>query len=298
MSIWVRCRLQGSRDVARPPMPELPEVETVCWRLHNGGHGELPLRGRSIDIVDAVDPRAVVEGNIGALLSRPVQRVWRRAKWIVVSFAEAPSLVIHLKMTGDVHVVPPAAAPRYVRLRAILDDGSQLVFTDPRRFGHLHVIDDPQELFVGLGPEPLDPTFTPAVLRARLGASSRSIKAALIDLSIVAGIGNIYADEACFDAQLHPATPAHALSDDEISRLLASIKRVLLQSIAQSKIELSWRYENRSTDSPFQVYDRAGMACIRCASSSTASPLQSTRLASRTTVFCPRCQPHPQASPA
>jgi formamidopyrimidine-DNA glycosylase len=294
----VRCRLRRARGVRWAIMPELPEVETVCWRLQNGGHGEDALRGRSMSIIDAVDMRVVVEGNIGAILGRPVERVWRRAKWIVVAFADAPSLVIHLKMTGDVHVVPPTATPRFVRLRAILDDGNHLVFTDPRRFGHAHIIDDPQELFVGLGPEPLDASFSAAVLRARLGASSRSIKAALLDQSVVAGVGNIYADEACFDANLHPSTPVHALSDVDVSTLWASVQRVLRNSIESSKRELAWRYENRALPSPFQVYDRAGLPCLRCASAMVASTLRSATLASRTTVFCPQCQPHRTPSTA
>ena len=276
-------------------MPELPEVETICWRLRHGGHGETALVGRTVMTVHLPDP-AVVVGDArlltDLLTGATVTAVWRRAKWIVVDLARAngatATALIHLKMTGDVHVRAAAtAAPRFVRLAADLDDGSVLVFTDPRRFGHVELCVDLDAAFKGLGPEPLDDAFTPLVLRQRL-RGRRPIKATLLDQAVVAGLGNIYADESLWLARLHPLTRTEALSDDDVVNLHRSIRHALRASITASKDELAWRYANRGAQSPFQVYDRGGEPCLRCGTS-----LSTTTVAGRTTVLCPTCQALP-----
>jgi formamidopyrimidine-DNA glycosylase len=179
---------------------------------------------------------------------------------------------------------------RFVRFRWRLDDDTQLVFTDPRRFGHVELLppgNRVEDRFADLGPEPLDAAFRARDLKARL-SGRRPIKASLLDQSVVAGLGNIYADESLWLARLHPATPTNALSDDEIVRLHHGIRRALRESIAASREALAWRYENRAAPSPFRVYDRAGGPCLRC-----GTTLSTTTVAGRTTVFCPRCQPTP-----
>jgi len=278
-------------------MPELPEVETICWRLREGGQGEAPLRGRVITDVALADP-GVVDGDSAAfvdgLRGARVQDIRRRAKWIIIDVDDRGGrrrrVLVHLKMTGDLHVRAGDERPRFERFAWELDDGARLCFTDPRRFGHVELLaadDDVEARFTALGPEPLDETFTARALRARL-TGRRPIKASLLDQAVVAGVGNIYADESLWLARLHPTTPTNALSDDEVVRLHHGIRRALRESIAQSREALAWRYENRAAPSPFRVYDRAGGPCLRC-----GTTLSTTTVAGRTTVFCPRCQPPP-----
>jgi formamidopyrimidine-DNA glycosylase len=278
-------------------MPELPEVETICWRLREGGHGEPPLVGRAIIDVVVADP-AVVDGDRAAftdgLRGARVRDVWRRAKWIVVEADDVDGrrrrVLVHLKMTGDLHVRAGGDAPRFERFGWMLDDGTRLSFTDPRRFGHVELLppgDDVTAHFHDLGPEPLDDTFSARALRARL-TGRRPIKATLLDQAVVAGVGNIYADESLWLAKLHPATPTNRLSDDDVIRLHKGIRRALRESIVASKESLAWRYENRAAPSPFRVYDRGGGPCLRC-----GTTLSTTTVAGRTTVFCPQCQPAP-----
>jgi formamidopyrimidine-DNA glycosylase len=276
-------------------MPELPEVETVCWRLREGGHGEPPLVGRRVVAVDVLDPAVVVGGDagalVGALVGVQVKDVWRRAKWIVVDatgIAGAVRALIHLKMTGDVHV-SDAVDVRFSRLRLHLDDGRYVHFTDPRRFGHIEVSAGGGDVaaFATLGPEPLSDAFTARVLRSRL-RGRRPLKASLLDQSVVAGVGNIYADESLWLARLHPQTPTDGVDDDDVIRLHKAIRRALRRSIAASKVALAWRYENRSAPSPFDVYGRGGEPCRRC-----GTPLSSGTVAGRGTVWCGSCQPAP-----
>jgi formamidopyrimidine-DNA glycosylase len=271
-------------------MPELPEVETVCWRLREGGHGEPPLVGRAIAGFDVVDGRVLRSGDVRRVVGARVVDVVRRAKWITIRTASADGdggtaaahLLVHLVMTGDLHVVA-APPPRFVRWQARLDDGSHLVFTDPRCFGHLDVVEDDEPFFAGLGPEPLGADFSAATLAAAAGA--RPLKATLLDQAVVAGLGNIWVDESLHVAGLDPRRAGRSLSDDERQRLHGAIRATLQQAIAEAKVELVWRYGNRTDASPFRVYDRGGEPCRAC-----TATLSSTKIAGRTTVWCPRCQ--------
>ena len=308
-------------DTGEDPMPELPEVETICWRLREGGHCEAPLVGRVVEGIDLVDTKVLRSGDLDALQGRRVKGVRRRAKWIIIEFGDVvdamdvddaddvhefdevdeideasrpsaahPVLVVHLKMTGDLHVSaePPA---RFGRLLLHLDRSGMLAFVDPRRFGHVDVVTAAgvDALMPNLGPEPLSETFTPAVLKARL-VGKRALKAILLDQKVIAGIGNIYADEALFLACLHPESKVSELNDDDVKRLHGAIRQALQESIAASREAIAWRYENRSAPSPFRVYDRAGQACLRCGGGLTASTV-----AGRTSVTCPSCQLAPSA---
>lgn len=277
-------------------MPELPEVETVCWRLREGGHGEAPLVGRRISTLEILDNKVLRSGDPDSLNDGRVVGVRRRAKWIAIDvvverdadddgpIAVTQTLLVHLRMTGDLHVRRELPT-RFVRFVATLDNGALLVFTDPRRFGTLDVVDDIGPFVADLGPEPLDDAFTPAVLGARL-KGNRPIKATLLDQEVVAGLGNIYADESLFLAQLPPQTPTSTLTPDEVERLHLGIQQSLRESVANARTELAWRYENRETPSPFRVYERAGLPCVVC-----DEPLSSASIGGRTTVWCPACQP-------
>jgi formamidopyrimidine-DNA glycosylase len=313
-------------------MPELPEVDTVCWRLREGGHGEPPLVGRTLVSLSLDDPTVLRTGTADDVGGGRFVAITRRAKWITVhvslpvvtadrdlgrhagagrtptavataaataatasttptttaaAAASTKRLLVHLVMTGDLHVVPTLPA-RFVRWRAQLDDGTWLVFTDPRRFGHLDIIDDDAPFFADLGVEPLSDDFTVAVLAGlvRAGRGRRAVKAVLLDQSIVAGLGNIWADESLHVAGIDPRRALADLDDDEHGRLREAVQTTLRQAIAEAREELVWRYGNTTAPSPFRVYDRGGEPCRRC-----RATLATTKIAGRTTVWCPRCQP-------
>lgn len=279
-------------------MPELPEVETIARRLVSGTRLEPPLVGRHIVRVDVASSRIVQEPSAAELAQRlagaRVLGVRRRAKHLLVD-TDRGVLVLHLRMTGDLHVRRAAGSgaeppPRFLRASFVLDDGSALQFTDSRHLGEIRLVDDPASLLAELGPEPLDPAFTADALAARL-TGSRAIKAALLDQSVVGGVGNIYSDEALFRARLWPERPTSSLTPAEVKRLHKGIVDALqdsIDSLAKDDLDVRWRYLNRTEESPFFVYDRGGEPCRRC-----GAKLRELEVAGRTTVACPVCQGGP-----
>jgi formamidopyrimidine-DNA glycosylase len=272
-------------------VPELPEVETVVRDLRS------LLVGRRIASVEASDQplRKSWSAEWGPLLSgRQIQELHRRGKWIDIALDRDLHLVFHLGMTGQL-VVKSAKEPRepHTHLVFALDRGStQLRFRDIRRFGSGTLFQSPAEVRqffeeAGLGPEPfeLDPTYW----RERLGSTERSLKAVLLDQRVVAGVGNIYADETLFSARLHPARLGKDLTPAEADRLRRAIAEVLTEAIEKrgSSIRnyvggsgLQGEYQNE-----FRVYGRTGEPCPRC-----GTLIESIRLAGRATHFCPSCQ--------
>jgi formamidopyrimidine-DNA glycosylase len=271
-------------------VPELPEVETIVrdLRPHLVGRtitsfevSRLPLRRRWSA---AWSPR---------LVGRRVEAVRRRGKWIRIDLEGGPCLLIHLGMTGQLTVKPaadPAAA--HTHLRAGLDGGGELRLRDVRRFGSATYFEDP-DLVEGffaaghLGPEPFD--LEPQNWHERLAATARCLKAVLLDQRIVAGVGNIYADEALFQARLPPTRPACDLSLAEAGRLRRAIVAVLNRGIKYRGSSIrdyvggsgrKGRYQEK-----FLVYRRTGDPCRRC-----GGAIARVRLAGRSTHFCPRCQ--------
>jgi formamidopyrimidine-DNA glycosylase len=208
-------------------MPELPEVETVVRALHD------PLIGRTFTDLECYWPNQIVIPDDVAQLrvrisGRTVTNVSRRAKYIVITLDGNETLIVHLKMTGHLAILPhDTPVHKHVRQRFILTDGFDLRFRDPRKFGRIYLVQDPQVILGKLGPEPLEPAFTAAVLQDRLAGKKRVLKPLLLDQSFVAGLGNIYADEALFDAQIMPTRHSNTLTDAEIGRLHNAIKKVL-----------------------------------------------------------------------
>jgi formamidopyrimidine-DNA glycosylase len=274
-------------------MPELPEVETVRSQL------EPHLVGRAFDEVEIFDPRLtqpldhVVVAT--ALRGERVRDVDRRGKYLIVRFDSGRSLLIHLRMTGSVLHGPradPASDP-YLRAVVRLDDGTDVVYRDIRRFGTwvlLEPDDVPCYLGTRLGEEPLGPAFTAAELERRLAGRRTSLKAALLDQRSVAGLGNIYVDEALWRARLNALRPAGGLDGREVRRLHRAIRRALEAGIARRGATLrDYRTPDGGTGSmqdEFNVYGRAGEPCPRC-----GTPIEKTRAAGRGTYYCPRCQP-------
>jgi formamidopyrimidine-DNA glycosylase len=273
-------------------MPELPEVETIVRDIRPA------LLGRRLDrvalshddVLRGVTRRRLVRGLTGAT----VGDVFRRAKHAVLDLG-ARRLVVQPGMTGSLMVHERPLAPderEYAVLRATLDDGRQLVYRDVRRLGTLLLLDARAwaRYDAAIGPEPLEPDFTPERLGAALGRSRQAVKKVIMDQKHLAGVGNIYANEALFAAGIDPSKAAVKLTPDDHRRLHAEIRRILLAAIAADGTTVRDYRTGTGEEGSFQpellVYGREGEPCRRCG----------TRLAgthaidARTTVFCHRCQ--------
>ena len=274
-------------------MPELPEVETV--RVHL----EPVLVGRRFDRVEIRDPRVtrpVEPHEVAAELEgEVVEAVERRGKYLVVRFESGRVLLVHLRMTGTLRHERDGAPEHDPHLRVVvnLDDESDVVYRDVRRFGTWVLLEPGEEtdyLAERLGEEPLTRAFTPASLAARFNRRRAPVKAALLDQRAAAGMGNIYADEALWRAQIHPLRPAGDLDADELKRLHKAVRDALKAGIARQGTTLR---DYRTPDgaegrmqSALKVYGRDGAPCYRC-----GAQVEKTRAAGRGTWYCPNCQP-------
>ena len=271
-------------------MPELPEVETVRRRL-------VPhLTGRTLGEVEILDYRLTApeppEAVAARLLGGRIERLDRRGKYLLIELADGAALAVHLRMTGNLLWLPsePEAAPAFLRARAVLDDGSYLAYTDIRRFGTWRVTEDGAEEWLAgkLGPEPLG-DWSAADLGRALAGRKAAVKAALLDQRVVAGVGNIYADEALYAARIHPAAPAGRLSRARVARLHGAVRDALQAGIdAQGASIRDFRTPDGgygSAQERFAAYGRGGEPCERC-----GTILRRTVIAQRGTVYCPRCQ--------
>ena len=273
-------------------MPELPEVETVRRQLAPA------LEGRLFEDVAIGDPRLVrpyePDAVAAELLGERVSTVGRRGKYLIVWFESGRALLIHLRMTGSLRhaTVGGLEDDPYRRAVVRLDDGSDVAYRDVRRFGTWLLL-EPGELDgylePRLGPEPLERAFTSAVLGASLAGRRAPLKSALLDQRRIAGLGNIYVDEALWWARLHPLRPAGSLGPEELRRLHRSIRRVLELGIARQGATLRDYAAPDGTDGSmqdeFRAYGRAGEPCPRC-----GTPIERIVLGGRGTWFCPSCQ--------
>jgi len=272
-------------------VPELPEVETVRAQL------EPVLTGRRFERVEIHDPRLVrpyEPAEVAAELEgERVVAVERRGKYLIVRFESDRVLLIHLRMTGSLRHGSGLEEDLHRRAVVRLDDGSDVAYRDVRRFGTWLVL-EPGELAPYLatrvGEEPLDALFTAARLGERLAKRRAPIKAALLDQRTLAGLGNIYVDEALWRARINPLRPAESIDRAELRRLHRAIRTTLEAGIARQGSTLR-DYAlpdggSGSMQDEFKVYGRGGEPCDRC-----GTPIAKTRLGGRGTWFCPRCQP-------
>jgi formamidopyrimidine-DNA glycosylase len=273
-------------------MPELPEVETIRLAL------EPHVVGRTFERVEILDPRLVRPFEpvaVGAELEgERVAALERRGKYLIVRFESGRVLLIHLRMTGSLRHAAGMELDDDPYRRAVvkLDDGSDVAYRDVRRFGTWHLL-EPDEVddYLGrrLGREPLQRSFTATRLREQLANRRAPLKAALLDQRTVAGLGNIYVDEALWRARLHPLREAGTLDDDELRRLTTAIRQALRAGIARQGASLR-DYSTpdgsrgRAQDD-FRVYGRAGEPCPRC-----GTPIDKIRAGGRGTWYCPNCQ--------
>jgi formamidopyrimidine-DNA glycosylase len=274
-------------------VPELPEVETVRARL------EAKLVGRRLERVEIHDPRLTrpfdPAGVAAELEGERIAALDRRGKYLIVRFESGRALLIHLRMTGNLlHGNGDSVSAEDHHRRAVvrLDDGSDVVYRDMRRFGTWLLVEPHQlEPYLGdrVGTEPLARTFTAKQLKTTLAGRKAPIKAALLDQRRLAGVGNIYADEAVWRARVHPLTPAGALDDAEVRALHRGIRAALQAGIARQGATLSTYRTPDGTPGrmqhDFKVYGRDDEPCDRC-----GTPIEKIRAAGRGTWFCPNCQ--------
>lgn len=276
-------------------MPELPEVETV----RRGLESALPGRRIVAVVAPAHEPtwQAWQAAWQAALTGRAIRAVRRRAKFLILDLDDDLALVVHLRMTGTLTVNEAGDPPgRFHRIGWRLDDGRELRFGDMRRFGTVEVLAPAglEARLANLGHEPLNDTLDAAAVRRALGSSPRlAVKAALLDQTRIAGLGNIYADESLHHARIHPETPTGSLSDADIARLTAAIKQVIAGGVARNGTTFDAEGFRDAFGNPggnlehLAVYHRQGQPCLTCG----ADTITQTRLAGRSTHWCPTCQP-------
>jgi formamidopyrimidine-DNA glycosylase len=264
-------------------VPEGPEVETYRARL------EPRLVGRTFSRVRVHDHRLTMPFEPweveAELEGERVASVERRGKYLLIRFESGLALVVHLRMTGGF----PEASSTHERAVIDLDDGTGVSYRDVRRFGTWHVL-SPTELedylSARLGPEPLGSRFTTRFLTERLSRRRAPLKSVVLDQRVVAGLGNIYADEALWHARLHPLRRAAALGPEEVARLRRGVRLALRRGIRRQGANLGdGAYPQGSMQDEFRVYGRDGEPCRRC-----RTPIEKTRVAGRGTHYCPSCQ--------
>ena len=275
-------------------MPELPEVETYVREL-------VPvLTGRTIQAARVYWSRTIAEplaeefpDRIAGLSFNSFER---RGKYMLLGMSDGSTLIVHLRMTGKLLILPgDTERNTHTHVVMELDDGSVLHYNDPRKFGRIWLVPDRTTVLAKLGPEPLEDGFDIEQFAARLKGRSAPIKSLLLDQRIVAGVGNIYADESLFRARIHPARAGGTLTPDEIMRLHLAVREVLEAGIARrgstlgdSNLQNYLRPGGLPGDfqNEFAVFRRTGEPCLVC-----GTPIVRVVIGQRSTHFCPTCQP-------
>jgi formamidopyrimidine-DNA glycosylase len=275
-------------------VPELPEVETIRRQLAPHLEGRTL---REVEILDARWTRPDAPGPVqDALRGRVVQEVGRSGKYMVWSLSGELHLIVNLRMTGALLFDPPVDPP-HTRVRLALDDGHRLVYNDPRRFGTGHLVAGAaaRDAYLGerLGVEPLTPGFTAAYLRAQARGRLAPVKSFVLDQKRIAGVGNIYADEALFRARIHPLRPAGSLRGAQLEALREAIEYALAAGIdAKGATIDDFRHVDGAQGSfqdLFSVHQREGEPCPAC-----GTAIRKLVVGGRGTYVCERCQPRPR----
>jgi formamidopyrimidine-DNA glycosylase len=275
-------------------VPELPEVETIRRQL--APH----LEGRTLERVSILDPRWTIPQPpaevASGLQGETVARIARAGKYLIWELTGGASLLMHLRMTGTL-LFDPAPSPAHTRVRISLSDGHELVYVDPRRFGTGHLLAGAaaRDVYLAgrLGPEPLTAQFTTAYLRARARGRSAPVKAFVLDQRNIAGVGNIYADEALFRAGIHPLRPAGKLAPVQLAALRVGIEEALAAGIAAKGATIDdFRHvdgAHGSFQDQFLVHRREGLPCPRC-----GTTIRKLVVGGRGTYVCESCQARPR----
>ncbi len=273
-------------------MPELPEVETIAAGLRNGVGDQPSICGLTITAGKVLWSRTLVLPGIDEferrLPGQAIVDIRRRGKYLVLLLSRE-YLLIHLRMSGDLLVEEDEGEPGiHTRLIIRFENGLCLVFNDPRKFGRAWLVPDPEIVTGSLGPEPLDDEFTPHLLYERLHRYRRQLKPLLLDQSFIAGMGNIYTDEALHIACMHPLLHSNKLDQAQVGRLWDGIRKVLQDGIRSNGASIDWVYRGGGFQNNFRVYQRTGEPCPVC-----GTAVERIVVGQRGTHFCPNCQPAP-----
>lgn len=273
-------------------MPELPEVETIR-RMLCKGTSEYPsilackiMNGQVFWGKTLAKPS--VDQFISDIANQKIDDIDRRGKYLVFKLTRS-FLLIHLKMSGDIKIVPEnSPTEKHERVAISFDNGWKFIFIDPRKFGRLWLVDDPEAILLNLGFEPLDEEISERKFWEKISRHRRVIKPLLMDQRFIAGLGNIYTDEALYLAGLHPLTRSNTLGFHQAELLLRSIRKVLQDGILQNGSSIDWVYRGGNFQNYFNVYRRTGMPCRKC-----GTLIERIIVGQRSTHLCPTCQKYP-----
>ncbi len=274
-------------------MPELPEVETIARDLNAAG-----VAGKTLTCARVYWDRTIAEPSVPEfcrlIQKKQIAAVGRRGKYLVIDFCGGGHLLMHLRMSGRLHLVASGTERLpHEHVALAFEDGSELRFHDTRKFGRLYLLADADRILGHLGPEPLGPGFTPGTLFKGMHTHHRLVKPLLLDQRFVAGLGNIYTDEALWEAKIHPLRASDSLSRKEAEALHAAIRKVLRRGLKNLGTSLGTgkanfysigRRRGRNRDA-LKVFRRTGEPCPRC-----AAPVQRIIVGQRSTHLCPKCQ--------
>jgi formamidopyrimidine-DNA glycosylase len=264
-------------------VPELPEVETVVRGLQG------PLVGRTFTGVTVLWPN-IIQTPISQLQAdlpgQQIKAITRRGKYLQFQLSSGDYLLLHLKMSGDL-LVEPTSDPVHQHVRTIfdLDNDHQLRFKDTRKFGRVYLVADPAQVVGKLGPEPLADDFSLRDFSSLFTGRQGRLKPLLLNQHFIAGIGNIYGDESCHLAGIHPARQANTLTPTELEKLYYAIRQVLQAGITHKGASLDAVYRGGEFQNHFQVYSRTDEPCLRC-----GHTIARMVLGGRSTHYCPQCQ--------
>jgi formamidopyrimidine-DNA glycosylase len=274
-------------------MPELPEVQTLVNDLNAAGLVGVSFTGARVSWPRSIAMPAMREFKHRIRLKR-IGAIRRRGKFIVIDLSPEGHLLIHLRMSGRLHLVPHKTAPSaHEHVVLALDNALELRFHDTRKFGRVYLVRDPATVLEPLGAEPLEPSFSTRLLKDALASRKRLLKPLLLDQTVIAGLGNIYVDESLWEAKLHPCRGSHTLSDTEIRALRRAIPRVLKRGLKNLGTSLGTgkanfysiaRHTGRNQDK-LKVFRRTGTPCPRC-----RRPIARIVVGQRSTHICPKCQ--------
>jgi formamidopyrimidine-DNA glycosylase len=268
-------------------MPELPEVETIKRDLEAKMVG-LCFTGATLHWRRMLKNITLADFR-HRLLSQCIEGLTRRGKYLIFHLSNGESLILHLRMSGSLRLDDDCYKDPYVRAVFDFGNGAKLYFRDPRKFGMIWLVEDAEQVVGKLGPEPLDKSFTTKVLQSILKKRTAPIKAIICDQTVIAGIGNMYADEALFDAGIHPERQANSLSRNEIGLLHRAIVAILTRAIGSGGASISdySRPDGKPGEAQFvfKVAHQAGKRCDRCGTRIERIPIRK-----RGSYFCPKCQ--------
>jgi len=270
-------------------MPELPEVETIARFLRRGVEDKPSILGKRIAAAQVFWARTVAEPAASEfqarIIGQEILQINRRGKFLLLNLTQ-DTLLVHLRMSGDLIVEPADLdfAPHH-RVVFDLDNGWRLAFNDARKFGRMWLVAEPQNILGNLGPEPFDRSLEDGGFYNRLKDFRRQLKPLLLDQHFLAGLGNIYTDEALHLARLHPLMLSSSITLEQSQQLLKSIHQVLNQGIERHGTSIDWVYRGGDYQRYLRVYQRTGKPCPVC-----GSPVERFVVGQRSTHYCPSCQ--------